>query len=75
MILKVKLDDVNKLKDFTDKASRLGDVIVSHGRYVVDGKSLMGLLSLDLSMPLTVDFANADADLVKMLFGKYEVKE
>ena len=32
------------------------------GRYVVDGKSIMGLFSLDLSHPVTVRLHGSDGD-------------
>lgn len=31
------------------------------GRYVVDGKSILGLLSLDLTRPVSVEFDERDA--------------
>ncbi len=35
---------------------------VYSGRYVVDGKSILGVLSLDLSMPLTVDMYGGSSE-------------
>ena len=56
----VKLD-LNTIKDFNNKACNVtGDIDVISGRYIVDGKSLLGLYSLDLSKNLTVKVNNID---------------
>lgn len=33
-----------------------GDVTVRKGKYVIDGKSLMGLFSLDMSTGVTIEY-------------------
>jgi len=44
------------------------DVDLTSGRYVVDAKSIMGILSLDLSKPLQLDIQSEDgADLFALL--------
>jgi len=51
----VNLNSIDKAKDFADIASGVScEVDVCSGRYVVDGKSLLGLFSLDLSAPVRV---------------------
>jgi phosphotransferase system HPr-like phosphotransfer protein len=35
---------------------------VTSGRYIVDGKSMLGLFSLDLSQKVGVDYYGEDAD-------------
>lgn len=56
----VKLD-LNTIKDFNKKACDVtGDIDVVSGRYIVDGKSLLGLYSLDLSKNITVKINNVD---------------
>lgn len=32
------------------------------GRYIVDGKSILGLLSLDIHKPLTIEYDESDAE-------------
>ena len=45
---RVLLDSVQKVKQFSNICQKhVGDVIVYSGRYVVDGKSILGLMSLD----------------------------
>ena len=44
------------------------DIDLKHGKYVVDAKSLLGIFSLDLSKPVTVEIHSDDcADLLKEL--------
>lgn len=33
-----------------------GDVLVYHGRYIIDGKSALGVLSLDLRAGATIEY-------------------
>jgi len=50
------LSSVNDVKAFVDAASTCTcDVDVIAGRYLVNGKSIMGLFSIDLSQPVEVD--------------------
>lgn len=37
------------------------DITAGKGRYVVDGKSLMGILSLNLSDPVTIEYDENDS--------------
>ncbi len=51
----IRLDTFDKIKRFINIASRLEcDLDLISGRYVVDGKSIMGIFSLDLSNPIEV---------------------
>ena len=51
----VSLTSVEDVRRFVDAASRrLCEIDVLSGRYVVDGKSIMGLFSLDLAHPAKV---------------------
>lgn len=46
----VRLGSIDDVKDFVKKANLLSyDVDLSLGKYTVDGKSIMGIFSLDLS--------------------------
>lgn len=58
----VQLTSVADIKEFVDAANRLDcDVDVICGRYLVDGKSIMGLFSIDLSQPVEVEVADGQA--------------
>ena len=64
MKFKVSLEKVNNIKSFASAAMRMPcDVDVISGKYKVDGKSLMGLFSLNLSKPVTVEFDENDGHL------------
>lgn len=59
---KIRLNGVNDVSRFVQAAERCDyDVDVFYNHYIVDAKSLMGVLSLDLTQPLTVRY-NHDSD-------------
>lgn len=58
----IQLNSVTDIKFFVDAASRIDcDIDVICGRYLVDGKSIMGLFSIDLSAPIEVEVHGTDA--------------
>jgi phosphotransferase system HPr-like phosphotransfer protein len=55
MEFQVMLTSVSDVKDFVDATAVCpSDIDVHSGRYVVNGKSIMCLFSLDLSVPVKV---------------------
>ena len=55
MEFQVLLTSVADVKEFVDAASACpAEIDVLSGRYVVNGKSIMCLFSIDLSQPITV---------------------
>ena len=53
--MKIALTTINDVKSFVDTVSRCDfGIDLSSGRYTVDGKSIMGIFSLDLSRPLSL---------------------
>lgn len=59
--INIKLDTVDDVNEFVKLAERnIGDVDVRSDRYVVDGKSILGILSLDLKNPLIIDIYGGD---------------
>ena len=49
----IKLDTVELVKDFVTLTSRIdGDVMIKSDRWIINGKSIMGIFSLDLSKDL-----------------------
>ncbi len=53
----VTLNTIEKVTDFVTVMSKLeDDVNLVSGRFVVDAKSILGILSLDLSKPIKVEF-------------------
>lgn len=71
----ILIDTIPKVKDFVQQTAKfMYEVKVSSGNYTVDGKSLMGLLSLDLGKPVAVEYEEDDAELVDVFLSKYFVK-
>jgi len=61
--VKIKLETIEKVKAFVNAISRIGgDFDLSHGRYIVDAKSIMGVISLDLTQELTLTAVNGTVD-------------
>ena len=61
-IKKIKLNRFDDVKNFVLAAEKCDyDVDVSYNRVIIDAKSLMGVLSLDLTKVLTVKFSEEDA--------------
>ena len=50
---KIILNSIDKVKDFATKAGHFEEnITLQSGRYVVNGKSIMGIFSLDLTQPM-----------------------
>ncbi len=61
MTAKILLDNMEKVKNFVSLAlTKDFDVDLISGKYVVNGKSIMGVFSLDLTKPLMVNANTAD---------------
>lgn len=59
----VHLNSIDSVKQFVAVAERQRcEIDVCSGRYVVDGKSMLGLFSLDLSSPVGVRYYGEDED-------------
>lgn len=67
--LTIQLKSVRDVQEFVRTVNDFRyEVDLTEGHYVVDAKSIMGILSLDLSKPLLLDIHTADCtDLVKKL--------
>ena len=50
----IRLNSIEKVKDFVNRVSTFNcDIDIIYGRYVIDGTSIMGIFSLDLTNPVT----------------------
>ena len=59
----IRLSTIADVRDFVNAVAAFdGEVDLSSGRYVVDGKSIMGIFSLDLSKPISLNI-HADGNL------------
>ena len=64
--VEISLNSIDKVKSFVNTINNIDfDFDLISGRYVIDAKSIMGIFSLDLSKPITLnihaDDANVDA--------------
>lgn len=58
----IMLATINDVKNFVSEVSLCDyDVDLLSGRYAVDAKSIMGIFSLDLSKPITLEAHTEDA--------------
>ena len=66
MSIIIKLNEIDDLKAFVDDMRSLPcDINVYKDSYVVDGKSILGLLSLSLSTPVTAKVISDDEEVIK----------
>lgn len=64
--VKININTINDVKNFVSIVSRCDyDVDIVSGRYAIDAKSIMGIFSLDLSKPITLNIhAESDVDQI-----------
>lgn len=68
MTAKILLDNMEKVKNFVSLAlTKDYDIDLVSGRYVVNGKSIMGVFSLDLTKPLMVNANTTDENFSEEL--------
>ncbi len=67
--VEIRLSTIADVRDFVNIVSATEiDVDLSSGRYIVDGKSIMGIFSLDLLNPIKLTAYDDDpADLLAAL--------
>ncbi len=59
----IKLSFAEEVKTFVNTVNRYPyDVDLRAGRHVVDAKSILGIFSLDLSKPITMDVYDDNCD-------------
>ncbi len=74
--MKISLDSIDKVKSFVNIISKFDcDFDLVSGRYVIDAKSIMGIFSLDLSNPITLNIhaSGKDLDMVTKVLTPYEI--
>ena len=71
-VCQIKLNTINEVKEFVNIVLQCPyDVDLVSGRYIIDAKSLMGILSLDLTRPIDLE-ADIDSDDVEELLKKID---
>ena len=71
----VSINTINKVTEFVQKASQVdGDIICTKGQYTVDGKSIMGVFSIDISESIMVEYPETATDFEEYL-SQFKVNE
>jgi len=71
MEYKVLLDSIEKVKDFVAAASNVPcDIDVISGRSYLDAKSVLGLLSVNLKEPLTIQILSDDKNVISDVYNR-----
>ncbi len=67
--VKISLEVAQRVKEFVNITQACDyEILLKSGKYVVDAKSILGIFSLDLSQPLTVEIYSDDcAPLLEQL--------
>lgn len=79
--IKVVLKTSRDVKDFcftTVELPRAVSVKAAHEDFVVDGRSILGMFSLNLSEPITIRFessARFDTDKIQRMFNPWIVED
>lgn len=65
--MKSKVIKINTIKDITELVKHAsnteGDVTLRKGKFVIDGKSIMGVFSIDLTSGATIEYPEDAAEL------------
>ena len=65
--VEISLNSIDKVKSFVKEITKFDyDFDLVSGRYVIDAKSIMGIFSLDLSKPITLNI-HAENDVEDIL--------
>ena len=65
--VQISLNSIDKVKSFVNDITKFNyDFDLVSGRYVIDAKSIMGIFSLDLSKPITLNIHSTN-DVEKIL--------
>ena len=72
---KIKLDNVKNIEAFNKLCSKFDcDMDLVSGKFFVNAKSIMGIFSLDLELPLELVADTANEALVDEVFAAYIVE-
>lgn len=70
----INLNELSKVKEFVAVTQNLVEpVILRSGEYVVDAKSILGILSLDLSKPVELEIKFSENDSVSHIQSVYSL--
>lgn len=64
----ISINGLNDIYDFIKEASKVdGDVLLKRGKFVVDAKSFLGVLSIDVSQDTTISYPSDATDFEKYI--------
>ena len=76
--VKIMLNTIDNIKNFVYEASQVSfsnQIDLVSGRYRVSATSLMGVLSLDTSEPVTMEFPKMFKKIIMNRFSKWIIEE
>lgn len=74
--VKICLSTIADVRDFVNAVvSSSVDIDLTSGRYVVDGKSILGIFSLDLTEPITLTAHSDNTDELFAKLDRFIIKE
>ncbi len=72
--IQISLEKAQWVKEFVSVTQECAyEILLKSGKYVVDAKSILGIFSLDLSSPVTVEIYTNDCDELLTKLKKFEV--
>ncbi|MDO4439116.1 MAG: HPr family phosphocarrier protein [Eubacteriales bacterium] len=74
--VKISLNSIERVKSFVNDINRYDyDFDLVSGRYIIDAKSIMGIFSLDLSKPISLNIhADKDIDEIMEVLKQYIIE-
>lgn len=70
--IKISLEQAQRVKEFVAITQNCEcEILLKSGKYVVDAKSILGIFSLDLSQPLTVEIYGDNCEDVVEKLSKF----
>ena len=74
--VKIRLSTIADVRDFVNIVAKSDvDVDLQSGRYIVDGKSIMGIFSLDLLSPITLTAQSDETDELFAALDRFIIKD
>ena len=71
--IKISLEMAQRVKEFVNVTQDYPcEIVLKSGKYVVDAKSILGIFSLDLSQPVTVEVYDDNCNELLAKLKKFE---
>ena len=71
--IKISLEMAQRVKEFVSITQNYScEILLKSGKYVVDEKSILGIFSLDLSLPVTVEIYDDNCTELVERLKKFE---